>query len=121
MKAAVNERGFALIETLIAVAIMAAMLGLAFRTVIDTSVAARQADDRRRAALVAESVMARIGATIAPLPGETQGIDSEFGWQVSIQPAGNGQANVPINSIAISVWRQPGRPLVTLETLALPQ
>jgi type II secretory pathway pseudopilin PulG len=86
VQARTGERGFAMVETLIATAIIAAMLGLTFQVISTASRASAMQRDQRRAALFAASVMARVGADIALAPGATDGRTDGLDWRVEIEP-----------------------------------
>jgi len=81
-----SEGGFALAETLIAVAIIAAMLGVTFQILSTASRASSMLRDQRRAALFAASIMARVGTDIALVSGATDGQTDGLDWRVDIEP-----------------------------------
>lgn len=80
-----REQGMALLEVLIACAIVAAMLGVTFEAIQTTARATARLDRERKAVLVAQSVMARVGADIVLAPGTTSGSDTDMQWQISVE------------------------------------
>ncbi len=81
---AASEGGFALAEALIALAILAVMLGVTFQTLSTMAHARRTLVDERRAALLAQSLMARVGTDIALAPGSTGGVTGGMSWRIDI-------------------------------------
>ena len=79
-----GEYGFALVETLIACAIMAAMMAVTYEVVQTSARATWRAQAQQRGVLVAQSVLARIGADIALAPGSVDGTSDGFVWRVDI-------------------------------------
>ncbi|MBP6030474.1 MAG: hypothetical protein KA533_03495 [Sphingobium sp.] len=80
----VGERGVALLEVLIACAIIMAMLGVTYQAMQTHARAAHRLDDQREAVLVAQSVLARVGADIALAPGVTDGGERGLHWRIEI-------------------------------------
>jgi type II secretory pathway component PulJ len=108
-----GERGFALAETLIAVAIIAAMLGVTFQVILSTSRARQMLQDDRRAALLAQSVMARVDTDISLTPGVVRGRTDGMDWQVDIDryappEAGSGAADALL-IVGVSVKHNMGK------------
>ena len=87
-----GEGGFALAETLIATMIIAVMLGVFFQSLSTTSRASALQQGERRSALLAASILARIGADIALAPGTTEGNTDGLDWHVEIDPYRPGSA-----------------------------
>lgn len=100
-----GERGFALVETLIATAILAVMLGTTFQILSTTSRATMTQRDQRRAALFAASVMARVGTDIALAPGVTGGTSDGLDWRVEIDRfRATGAEDVPESTRLLRVY-----------------
>lgn len=118
-----NSGGFALIETLIATAIIAAMLGLTFQTMQNQARGARMVEDRRKAMLVAQSQLAAIGASNSTAFGETRGVSDGINWRVSVTPYRSGVSSaVRLQSVRVSTGLVGNsRALVTLNTLRVAQ
>jgi type II secretory pathway pseudopilin PulG len=81
-----NESGFALAETLVATAIIAAMLGVTFQSIEAGARQTRQIEDRRKAMLVAQSQLTAVGSAQSSSLGETSGLTSGIRWRLSVQP-----------------------------------
>tara|TARA_B110001454_G_scaffold12763_2_gene11610 strand:+ start:585 stop:977 length:393 start_codon:yes stop_codon:yes gene_type:complete len=79
-----GERGVALLEVLIACAIVMAMLGVTYQAMQTHARAAYRLDDQREAVLVAQSVLARVGADIALAPGVIDGGERGLSWRIEI-------------------------------------
>lgn len=78
--------GFALVETLIAAAMIAGMLGVVFQVIQTGARQSREVENRRVAILVAQSQMASIGAAQNSSFGETRGISRGVHWRIAIKP-----------------------------------
>jgi hypothetical protein len=81
-----RDGGSALVEAMVAVAVIAMMLAVTYRAVGASVLNARAAEASRIAALIAQSRLALVGAEIPLSPGETTGVDGDFAWQVRIEP-----------------------------------
>lgn len=75
----------ALVETLIACTIVAIMLGATFQAMSTTLSAATRLLAQRRAVMVAESVVARVGSDIALAPGTIDGNSDGLAWRVEVE------------------------------------
>ncbi len=88
-----RQRGFTLLEVLVAFAVLAVALGVAFEIFATGLRGARSADALTRAVLIAESRLARIGVETELTPGESEGeTDDGTRWRIDIhdQPAEDG-------------------------------
>ncbi len=88
-----RQGGFTLLEVLVAFAILAVALGVAFEIFTTGLRGARSADALTRAVLIAESQLARIGVETDLTPGESEGeTDDGTRWRIQIrdQPAAAG-------------------------------
>jgi hypothetical protein len=82
-----RQSGSALVEAMVAVAVIAMMLAVTYRAVGESVLRARAAEAGRTAALIAQSRLAMVGSEIPLSPGETTGVDAGFAWRVFIEPA----------------------------------
>ena len=111
------EAGFALMDAMVALAILGVVLGLFFEVVQTTLAARRHAAGSRRAVLVAQSqlALAETGRSMA-----ASGQDGALRWRTTIEPPG-GQANSRgLEQVTVTVTDSfTGRPQVALATLRL--
>lgn len=112
-----RETGSVLVEALVAVAIVATMSGLWFETLSSGALRQRTSADRRTALLVARSQLATVGVFNALAPGESQGSDAGFSWQIAIEP--DADTGPGVDLVTIVVARPGGAPLARLQTLRL--
>ncbi|MDT7933691.1 MAG: type II secretion system protein [Sphingomonadaceae bacterium] len=112
-----RERGFVLLEALVATAIVGLVLAASFETAATASAAARRSAETRGALMVAQSQLAAAGSAIPLAPGSVTGETGPYRWSVTMESA-------PAASPAMAVTVEAGtaaRPrLVTLATLKLP-
>jgi type II secretory pathway component PulJ len=81
-----REAGSALIEAMVAVAIIAMMLAVTYRVVGESVLRSRAAEASRTALMIAQSRLASVGADIPLSPGETTGVDGAYAWRIEIEP-----------------------------------
>lgn len=99
MKRKASEEGFALIEALVALGILALSLTVLFRITTDYVRRSRAAETSRAAELVAQSQLSAAGV-LFPLDGrEASGIEGPFFWRVDSTPYGG-----DIKSTAGRLW-----------------
>lgn len=109
-----REAGFAIVEVVIAAAIVAGMMALTYRAIVANAQGGRMVAERRMAAMVAQSVLAQ--ATAAPggsVP--TQGRDGALIWRVARLPYASSGA-LPLEQVAVQVRDERG-PVLTLQTV----
>ncbi len=115
-----DDRGSIIIETIIALAIVAMILATCYEVVGDGARRERRARDMRMAVLTARSQLAAVGTTI-PLDGTTAGIDGAIDWWVEVRASGDepGAAGVPVLvTVSAAVRNDPGA-RVTLRSIML--
>ena len=120
-----GARGFTLIEALVALAIVAAVLG-SIGTVIATSVkGTRGIDQRIQLSGTAESLMAALPARTLLKPGRQSGELAGHRWRIDVSPM-----NVPVATDALQTGRfvplavtmrlqAPGGPAMQVTTVRL--
>jgi hypothetical protein len=117
-----GERGQALVETLVASAIIAALLGVTYEAVLTTTHAEQVLRDKRIALPLAQSLLARVGGDIALAPGMMEGNSNGLDWRLQIDryedAPGRAIDGPPLLEVQVSV-SAPGKaaPAVELRTL----
>ena len=116
----VHEEGSVLVEAMVAAAIMAMTLAMAYRAAGDGALSTGNAERSRLAVLEAQSRLAEVGGDIALAPGESSGVDGDLAWRVEVSPApsapsGSGR----LMAVSVEVGPPQGRALVSLRSLRL--
>lgn len=113
-----DERGFALVEALVALAIIAAMSGLFYQTLSSSAHASRGIEARRLAVLVAQSQLA--AAEAGAIRSGDEGDSAGMHWTVAVEPWDQGarSGSLALERVQVSVTA-PGssQPVVALESL----
>jgi general secretion pathway protein I len=115
----VSERGSIFLETIVACAIVAMILGVT----LDSIGAGARRTARLAAAsgalAVAQSRLAETGIVTPLVPGETRGGEGAYRWRIDVRPFGvPGPAGTPYQvTVAVGVAGIPG--LTTLQTIRL--
>ena len=109
-----------MVEAMVAVAIMAMTLAVAYRATGDGAIRTGAAERSRLAVLEAQSRLAEVGGDIALAPGESSGVDGDLAWRVEVSPApsapgGSGR----LMAVLVEVGPSQGRTLVSLRSLRL--
>jgi general secretion pathway protein I len=81
-----GERGSALVEALVGIAIVSVTLAGMYRAVADSAARNHMAQDKRTASLVAQSELASVGSLVPLAPGTTTGISAGYRWEIDVQP-----------------------------------
>ena len=80
------ERGFMLLEVLIAAAIATLGLAVLLRTALDGITTVRAAGAYEMAIVLARSHLALLGRDVSGMPEDTEGHDGPFTWQLHVTP-----------------------------------
>jgi general secretion pathway protein I len=94
MTPANNEDGFSILEMIVAMTILALVLGVASQTIVLASRSIVAAREQTEAARTVRAIMAQYD-TDAEIGG-TAGIDAiaQSGWTITVQPMGTGKAKL---------------------------
>lgn len=99
-----NDRGFSLLEILVAFAILSLSIGVLLRIFAGGGQLTKTADDYYRAVITAETLMTGLGVETPLQPGVTQGTtETGFRWTATVTP-------YPINPQLLGV--QAGAPMM---------
>jgi len=122
MNDALREGGFALVEALVALAVLALSLTCLLRVTADYARLSRLAETHRAAELVAQSELAAAGL-LYPLDGGTvTGVVGPFIWRVQSAPYGDGAESAAgrLWLVSAGVRRREGGPdIVVLRSVRL--
>jgi general secretion pathway protein I len=121
------QRGFSLLEVLVAFAILAISLGVLMQVFSRATIATAVSSQYSRAASLAESLLNGVGTEIQLTPGAVSGeSDDGFAWEVTMTPVEFGEDSLtdangtPYRVNATALWRDGGRARqLTLSTLRL--
>ncbi|TVR58822.1 MAG: prepilin-type N-terminal cleavage/methylation domain-containing protein [Candidatus Competibacteraceae bacterium] len=127
MSRRLHQRGFSLLEVLVAFAILSISLGVLLQVFATGLRNAGMADDYTRATLYAESILAAIGREAPPSAGVREGpIDDQFSWRSTVGEYTDGlpdpeRTQVLAYRVSVEVfWPGPAQiRSVMLETLRL--
>ena len=81
-----DERGFTLLEVLIASVIAAVVFGVLLLTALNALGTVRNAGAYETALSLARSHLAMLGRNMANVPADSHGSDGPFYWQVRVKP-----------------------------------
>lgn len=117
-----DAEGFSLVETLVALAVIAASSGLLFESISTSLTLSRTLAARREAVLLAQSLLAA-----ATAPGEApaiaaQGASRGLAWRITRSRRGGGarDGDVAVEDVRVEVLDQAsGRRLTSVHTLRL--
>lgn len=98
-----NDRGSIFIETVIAAAILAMILGAAFTVLRDTSARARRAERMQDAVLIAQSRLAEYPLTRPTPPQSRTGLEGRYRWSVRVDRQSGGALTRGIQPVRLTV------------------
>ena len=114
-----DTEGFALIEAVVALAIVAFVIGAMFETLAMARSAIAGAEARREAMLEARSIVAQLGATVPLVPGTSEGQDGSHHWRVDIETVQSREIETPLSHAVVTVTDDRAHVLARLETLRI--
>jgi general secretion pathway protein I len=109
-----DERGFTLIEVLIALAILGVSLGVVLTTVSDSLARTRRSEQELLATSFAQSLQSRVGADLSVKGDNASGeVPGGFSWRLSIEKFGSEEERAsweanPVTVTATVVWQEAG-------------
>ena len=114
-----EPEGYALVEAVVALAILALILGITFQTMAMARGTIAGAEARRLAMLQAQSLTAQLGATLPLVPGRSEGQSGTLRWRVDIDTLESREIEAPLRRAVVTVTDDRSRVLARLETLRL--
>lgn len=129
MASAAHEKGFSLLEVLVAFVILAIFLGALLPALGTGLRAERQGEQRLQAAALGEQRLASIGRDRPLLPGTRTGTSQGFHWREEVEPfvdspAGTGATDARLRAYRVEVeiaWGSDPAERISLTTLRLAQ
>lgn len=101
-----SQRGFSLLEILIAFSILALSLGILLKIFSAGVNTAGVAEEYTAAVQIAESLMAQTGIEAPLKPGEATGLENEkYHWRVSVSPFQFTAENLDVTPIAAVLFK----------------
>ena len=101
-----NQKGFSLLEILIAFCMLAISLGILlkiFSAGVNTAIVS---EDYTAAVQIAESLMAKTGLESALLPSQDSGTENEkYEWQVTVSPYMFNPGNIDETSLTVVLFK----------------
>jgi prepilin-type N-terminal cleavage/methylation domain-containing protein len=116
------EAGFSLIETLVALAIISAMVAVLFSAISAQAGVSQELARRRMAILVAQSLLEQAARPGASRDLPDSGHDGHLGWRIARRTLGGGARDSapPLEEVRIDVVdRTTNRRLTSVRTLRL--
>ena len=119
-----NDRGFTLVEVLVALLILALAAGAAFRLISDSHAQLARSQMEQEALMLANATLAGIGHVMAVQPGHLAGTQGDLAWTVDIgnqlddPPPAEGFSAYPVH-VAITWRNDRGPQALTLESVRL--
>jgi Tfp pilus assembly protein PilV len=118
-----SDSGSVLIETVIAAAILAMILGTGLAAIGNTLNRSRILEDQQKALLVAQSQLSLFGPSVRANDGRANGVDGILSWEINVEPYTNTKAlgnDTALLLITIEVFKEnPHQRLVQLRTLRI--
>lgn len=101
----VNQRGFSLLEILIAFSILAISLGILLKIFSSGVTTARIADDYTNATQIANNLIAKTGVETPLKVTETLGIENDiYHWKVSVNPKTFASPELSLQNLPVELF-----------------
>lgn len=95
-----NQRGFTLLETLVALSVLAISLGVTYQVFSSALRGSTLADDYAQASMYADSHLSEVGKKIHLLPNVSEGIyNQRYRWKLEIQPLDASNSRAILDSV----------------------
>ena len=116
-----DETGSVFIETVVALALLAAVLAGTFQVLADSAARRHEIAARREALMVARSALETVGSATPYRFGATDGVDGQIMWRIQMQPCSTDRSGAgALYCVTVSAGdARGGPPLVTLQTRRL--
>jgi type II secretion system protein I len=123
-----DDRGFTLVEVLVALAILVISLAVLLKIIATNLDRTRQVRNETTAASLLQSLLAQTGTSIPISVGDRQGVfPGGYGWQLHVEPYGDyapGSTVAAMTVVATVRWQDDGRiysrSLTTLRAVPVP-
>jgi general secretion pathway protein I len=107
-----RQRGFSLLEILVAFSILALSLGVMMQIFSDAARNAGLAHDQAQATELARTLVSVAAAELPQTTGERNGTENRFRWALRMEPYGAddaGQAAQPVSPATLELWQITAR------------
>lgn len=95
-----REGGFTLLETLVALSVLAISLGVTYQVFSSALQGSTLADDYAQASMYADSHLVEIGKKVQVLPGVSEGSYNErYKWKLEIQPLDGPNSRAAVETV----------------------
>jgi len=94
------QKGFTLLETLVALSVLAISLGVTYQVFSSALRSSTLANDYAQASMYADSHLADIGKNVHLLPAVTEGsYNQRYSWKLEVEPVNQSNSRSAIESI----------------------
>ena len=95
-----REDGFTLLETLVALSVLAISLGVTYQVFSSALQGSTLADDYAQASMYADSHLAEIGKKVHVLPATSEGAYNErYSWKLEVQPLDGSNSRAVVETV----------------------
>lgn len=109
--------GFTLLEVLVALVILGLALAFLTGTITDSLDRAERTEREDHAAILADTILARLGRDVPLQTGTSVGRDGELSWRLMITSITPVDADFPLDRIDLTITTPTGRPIGNWESL----
>ncbi len=95
-----REGGFTLLETLVALSVLAISLGFTYQVLSSALQASTLAEDYAQASMYADSHLAEIGKKVHLLPAVSEGsYNQRYSWKLEVQPLDGSSSRAVVETV----------------------